>query len=94
MGCNFSNRGGQNLLILRYQEWFSRAVQEWLSLSKAKLEARIHLAINQDKVWTRVYTVRVVRCPYSSHKPSHSILALLQLTHAASLHRQRKSRSY
>lgn len=45
-----NSRDGQSLLISRYQEWFSRAVQEWLSLSKAKLDARIHMAIKQDQV--------------------------------------------
>ena len=38
------------MVISRYQDWFSRVVQEWLTLSKAKLEARIHLAVQYDKV--------------------------------------------
>ncbi|KAF6032338.1 hypothetical protein EB796_009359 [Bugula neritina] len=45
-------RDTQTLAIDRYQDWFSRSVQEWLTLSKAKLEARIQLAVQQDKTVT------------------------------------------
>jgi len=49
----------QSMLVSRYQEWFSRAIQEWLGLSKCKLEARITLAVQQDKV----------QSPLHSHSP-------------------------
>ena len=46
--CDCSHK--DTMVISRYQDWFSRVVQEWLTLSKAKLEARIHLAVQYDKV--------------------------------------------
>ncbi|XP_067937047.1 BAI1-associated protein 3-like [Watersipora subatra] len=38
-----------SLAISRYQEWFSRTVQEWLTLAKSRMEARIEMAVQQDK---------------------------------------------